>query len=124
MFYLYCGCASGGAAVAKDANPILVIFSYVNWGMCWFVGIFELCGPRDEKASLPAEHAPQHVQGSYSAPQDPSLSINITPAQAGAAAAWASRNTGTVAAVASVAANSSTSTNPRSDNPFFAQNRA
>ena len=124
MFYLYCGCATAGAANAKDANAILIVFSYVNWGMCWFVGLFELCGPKDEKhASLPAEVAPQNVHGSYSAPQDPSLSINITPAQAGAAVHWASRNTGTVAAVASAAANAS-STNPRSDNPFFAQNRA
>lgn len=119
MFYMFCGSTAGGAAAAKDASALLVTFAYLNWGMCWFVGVLEMCGPREVKpGGVGLPHEPTRT--------DPCLSINITPSQAASAATWASNNAGTVAAVAGAATSAANNSEIQSDNPFFgiAQQRA
>ncbi|EOD10499.1 hypothetical protein EMIHUDRAFT_437876 [Emiliania huxleyi CCMP1516] len=80
MFYFFCGSMAGSSAGSHDAWLVAQIFAYINWGMCWFVGILELCGPKEKVANvlaqhmasqLPVEHVPaanalaQHVPPSF-----------------------------------------------------------
>eukprot|EP00310_Coccolithus_braarudii_P012558 CAMPEP_0183331482 /NCGR_PEP_ID=MMETSP0164_2-20130417/854_1 /TAXON_ID=221442 /ORGANISM="Coccolithus pelagicus ssp braarudi, Strain PLY182g" /LENGTH=206 /DNA_ID=CAMNT_0025499973 /DNA_START=28 /DNA_END=648 /DNA_ORIENTATION=- len=111
LFYLFCG-SMGGVAATKDASFLLVLFAYINWGMCWFVGIFELCGPRDTQDGSPAE---------LRAGMPPELSVNINAAQASSAASWAMNNSNTVVAIAGAAASASRGNEAQSDNPFLSQ---
>ena len=42
---------AGSSAGSHDAWLVAQIFAYINWGMCWFVGILELCGPKEKVRS-------------------------------------------------------------------------
>jgi len=47
---------AGSSAGSHDAWLVAQIFAYINWGMCWFVGILELCGPKEKVANVLAQH--------------------------------------------------------------------
>jgi len=112
-----------------------VFFSYLVGGTCIFIGVVELlfgfkCTQSDladeeaAKAKDPTRGGPgvdPMAGGGSRAAGEPTLSVNITPAQAAGAASWAANNAGTIAKVASAAAPAAApaASNSGASNPFF-----
>lgn len=98
----------GNNGLVQSENYMLVMLGWVVWGLCWFVGLVEIFGPRSTIDGGKGDPMSAREATSAAHP-DGSLTINITPAQQAAAANFAANNASAVwsAAVAACGAGSS-----------------
>ena len=117
MFFMYVGVSGGNNAGAAPFH--MVVLAYAVLAMCWFVGLYEICGskgaPEEEPLTTPAGLAPLGAalcadSGSInSAPGgaagEPRITVSVTPQQAANAASWAASNSCLVAQAAATRSN-------------------
>jgi len=88
LFYLFVG--NGALLGAVHSFNLLSIIGFVVFGCCWFVGLFELCGPASRHSAGDAMLDPATGAASTTtqplAQPDGSITINLTPAQVAAGA--------------------------------------